>query len=259
MTAYDIIIQGGQSNAAGSGLGPVDNAFVPCEDILYLDVEKNVETLPERVVVNYTDKPFVIHKAEEELWEGNQALGNFSLTFAKKYIESGCLKAGRKLLIIRAAVGDTGFQKGHWGLQAPLYLKMLEMVDYALSLNSENKVVGFLWHQGEHDAFEGNTPENYKKQLLETVLGVREKYGNMPFITADFVNEWKTLNIQICDPIIQVIQEVVQEVKNAAFVETSDLLSNNQVLKNGDNIHFSRPALYKLGERFFEAFYNLKK
>lgn len=42
-----------------------------------------------------------------------------------------------------------------WGLQDDLYVRMMEMVDFARSLNAENRVVGFLWHQGETDAIEG--------------------------------------------------------------------------------------------------------
>ena len=257
MDAYDIIIQGGQSNAEGSGIGPVKEKYLPSEDILYLDVEKTVQAPPEGVIVTYIDKPFIIRRAEERPWTGGEMLGDFSLTFAKRYVESGYLKPGRKLLIVRAAIGGTGFQKGNWGVQAPLHKKMLEMTDYALSLNSNNRVVGFLWHQGEHDAFEGNTPDNYYNQLFETVKSVRERYGNIPFIAGDFVNEWKMLNLKICEPIIDVIKKVVHESGNAGFVENTNLLSNNQKIGNGDNIHFCREALYELGERYFEKYKEL--
>ena len=49
-------------------------------------------------------------------------------------------------------------------------------------------------------------------------------------------------------------QEVVREAGDSAFVQTSDLLSNNQKIQNGDDIHFCREALYILGQRYFEAF-----
>ena len=55
MDAYDIIIQGGQSNAEGSGIGPVKEKYLPSEDILYLDVEKTVQAPPEGVIVTYID------------------------------------------------------------------------------------------------------------------------------------------------------------------------------------------------------------
>ena len=260
MEAYDIIIQGGQSNSEGSGIGPVEKAYEPSENILYLDVDKTVEVLPEGgLKITYADKPFQLHIAEERLWQDNQILGDFSLTFSKKYIENGLLDTGRKILIVRAAIGGTGFQTTHWGLQDRLFLKMLEMTDYALSLNPNNRVAGFLWHQGENDAVEGNTPQNYRKQLLDMLSFVREKYGNMPFVAGDFVNEWKMLNIDICNPIVNVIREIVEEVDSAAFVETADLLSNNQTIGNGDNIHFSRQSLYVLGERYFNEFQRIKR
>ena len=45
MEKYDIIIQGGQSNAEGSGRGPVLKAYEPSEDIYYLDVEYTLENV----------------------------------------------------------------------------------------------------------------------------------------------------------------------------------------------------------------------
>ena len=258
MQAYDIIIQGGQSNSEGSGHGPVEQEYVPSEDILYLDVEKTTDPFPGGLNVIYADKPFQLHKAEERLWQEKYILGDLALTFSKKYIEKGLLETGRKLLIIRASVGGTGFQTKHWGMQDPLYLKMLEMTDYALSLNPENRIVAFLWHQGENDAVEGNTPENYRNQLSKMIASVRERYGNMPFISADFVNEWKTANIEICEPIVKVIKEVTLAAGNSAFIETADLPSNNQATNNGDTIHFCRQSLRVLGERYFDAFYKIK-
>ena len=69
-----------------------------------------------------------------------------------KSIESGKLKPGRKLLIIRAAIGGTGFSDERWGMTDDLYLRMIEMIKTALELNSKNKLAAFLWHQGETDA-----------------------------------------------------------------------------------------------------------
>ena len=263
MDKFDIIILGGQSNAEGGGIGPVQEEYVPDEKICHLEAEKTVEVTPDGMRVTYMDKPFVLKVADERIGkEGNEkglTIGDFSLTFSKRYVESGMLENGRKLLIIRGAIGGTGFQKGNWGLTAQVYLKLLEMTDYALSLNPENRIVAFLWHQGEHDAFEKNPPENYKKQLFEVISDVRSKYGNMPFIAGDFVNEWKSKNIEICEPIINSIKGVVADLGNYAFVETSDLLSNNQTMNNGDDIHFSRESLHILGERYFETFQKIKQ
>jgi hypothetical protein len=58
-------------------------------------------------------------------------------------------------------------------------------------------------------------------------------------------------------PIVDAIRKVVEANSPAMFVETSDLLSNNQQTGNGDPIHFSKDSLYKLGHRYFDAFSKL--
>ena len=96
------------------------------------------------------------------------------------------------------------------------------------------------------------------KQLSALVQSVRDtyQYNNLKFIAGDFVSEWKTQNLQACEPTVQAIRDVCKDV-GGAFVETSDLKSNNQEHGNGDEIHFSRNALDILGRRYFEAFEKL--
>lgn len=255
-TKFDIVIQGGQSNAEGLGTGSVKKELLPSmsENIFYLDSEKEVEHLKDCVRITFANTPFLINPAKERVSEQNP-IGDFSLAFASMYEKEIIQNRDRKLLIVRAAVGGTGFIKGHWGLGNQLYLKMLEMTDFALSLNKENRVVGFLWHQGECDASEKNEPDVFKQQLSDMVHDVRARYGEkLPFIAGDFVSEWKNKNIADCTPIVEMIRQVVVEAGDAAFVETSDLLSNNQKICNGDDIHFCREALYILGQRYFSVF-----
>ena len=75
----------------------------------------------------------------------------------------------------------------------------------------------------------------------------------IPFVSGDFVNEWKSENIESCAPIVEKIKKITAS-EGGIFVETSDLLSNNQATGNGDNIHFSRESLHILGIRYFDAF-----
>ena len=255
---FDIIIQAGQSNAEGGGSGPIETEYKPCERVLYLTAKRKSEVIDELLVVTYEQVPFEISIAAERQ-EPEGLRNDFSLSFAKEYVDNGYLAEDRKLLIIRAAVGGAGFLKGHWGLGKQLYNKLVEMVDYALSLNPENRIVGFLWHQGEHDAFEGNPPENFYKALKEMCFDVRARYGNMPFIAGDFCPEWRNKNIEICQPIIDKIKQVVSELGNSGFVESVGLLSNNQRTGNGDDIHFCRESLYELGRRYFSTYQTLTK
>ena len=256
---YDIIIQGGQSNADGTGRGVVSCEVPAMDDVWYLEAEKRIEFPENGMLIFYEDKPLQLMPAKERLIEG-KITGDFSLTFAEMYKKAGLLQEDRQLIIVRAAVGGTGFMRKQWGLGNLLHNKLVEMTDYALSLGEDCRVVGFLWHQGEHDAFEKNEPATFYGQLMETVSDVRARYGaDIPFIAGDFVNEWKSKNIESCAPIVAKIKEVVAAVGNAAFVETADLLSNNQASGDGDDIHFSRESLHILGRRYFQAFESIKK
>ena len=247
---FDIVIEGGQSNAEGSGIGPVKSDFVPTDKILYLNAEKEVKTNENGLDIRYFNKPFLIDIAKERKLNDN-IYGDLALTFSEEYVKKGLLDSGRAVLIVRGAIGGTGFKKEQWGLNDIVYKKMIEMTDYALSLNKSNKIIAFLWHQGEHDAFEGNTPENYHIQLTNMLKDVRKRYGEIPFIAGDFCNEWKNKNLTICEPIVSVIRQVIKENEKSRFVETSDLMSNNQRTGNGDDIHFCRESLHLLGCRYF--------
>ena len=256
--AYDIIILAGQSNAEGYGRGEVTEEYVPDNDIISItpsytstDEVKNGVTV---LHVVYNDEPWKISVADVRIAKG-QIMNNLSLTFSEEYKKNGYLKEERKLLIINAAIGATGFENNYWGLGKMLYNKMTEMVDYALSLNSENRIVAFLWHQGEHDAGHRHSPAVYKAQFKEMLDAFKERYGihEMPIVAGDFVNEWKSANIEKCAPIIDAMKSLI-EGENGMFVETADLMSNNQKNGDGDTIHFCRESLHILGRRYFSAF-----
>ena len=253
--SYDIIIQAGQSNAQGSGFGPVDNEYVSDERILHLTAEKEVVLNNPYITITYKDEPFQIAPANYRE-SSNGPVGDFSLSFAKRYVDDGMLKDGRKLLIIRAAVGSTAFVRGNWGRSAQLNLKMHEMIKHALSLSEESRLVAFLWHQGESDAARGNIPEVYRMQIEDMVNQVRETYKveNLPFVAGDFVHSWKNTKLDVCVPIIEKLKEACNNLGNAAFVETDGLLSNHEKTGNKDILHFCRQSLAELGERYYEAY-----
>jgi hypothetical protein len=234
---FDIIIQAGQSNAQGCGFGIATDPFIISDDIWYLNND------------------FSISRAGEEV-RGNEIAGNFSLSFCSKYIENGRLHSGRKLLVIRAAIGGTGFLDNHWKMNDDLFLRMMEMIKTATELNSKNKLVAFLWHQGETDAFSNASRAGHFNNLLTLVNAVRNTFNcaNLPFIAGDFVNQWKTDNIEICQPVISAIKDVCFTIGNALFIETEELQSNDQKVGNGDTIHFCREAINQLGIKYFNAF-----
>ena len=257
MEAYDIILQAGQSNADGYGHGPAEHPYVPDERVFYLTAG-NPEAGEYYPQGNYEIR--IAAERPNPAFGPDDRLGDFSLSFAEAYVKKGLLTPGRKLLIIRAAVGGTGFLKHYWQLGDPLYERMLRMTDYALSLNPDNRLVGFLWHQGEHEAAFLNDPQRYHDQLLEVVKSVKDRYGieNLPFVCGGFCDQWARENQPACDQIMGVIRKVAEEV-NGAYIETSDLRSNDQKTGDGDTIHFCREDLQKLGCRYFDAYMELRR
>lgn len=239
---FDVLIQAGQSNAEGYGFGPVDDPWTGDERVWYLNQD------------------FTITRAEEKV-NGNEIQSNFSLSFAREYLNAGLLGDGRKLLILRAAVGGTGFLDGNWREEDPLFLRMTEMIRTALELNPENRLVGLLWHQGETDAGLKASYETHYGHLSTLVRLTREGFGtpDLPFVAGDFVHHWEGQNAEICKPVVDAMRAVCGDIGHAAFVETDGLLSNMQQLRREplgweDPIHFSRRAIYALGKRYFAAY-----
>lgn len=241
---FDIVIQAGQSNAEGYGFGDTDEPFIPNNLVWYLNSDMTVVPATEMV-------------------EGNFIRTNFSLPFAVEYLRDGHLAAGRKLLILRTAVGGTGFLDKRWGMADDLYLHMMDMIRVALEMNPENQLIAFLWHQGETDACLNATFEGHYANLSGLINSVRNTFNvpELPFVAGDFVHHWRDENASICTPVLQAIRAVCVDIGHGAFVETDGLQSNWQELGNlrQDSIHFSRRDTYKLGKRYFTAFTEIVK
>ena len=239
---FDIVIQAGQSNSEGTGFGDASAPFEPHPDIWYLNAD------------------MTISQAQERVWL-NGIVGNFSLSFARRYVQEGRLAAGRKLLIIRAAVGGTGFADHRWGLQDDLFLHMMEMIRTALALNPANRLIALLWHQGETDAYNSVTQAVHEANLSALVNAVRAEFAcpALPFLAGDFVPLWKQHNPTIIGETIQAMRQVCAQIGAARFVESDGLASNQENIGNEDDIHFCREALYTLGERYYEAFCTIVK
>ncbi|MBQ4354850.1 MAG: hypothetical protein IJC71_08155 [Clostridia bacterium] len=243
---FDIIIQAGQSNSDGTAHGLVDAPYQPKYEVWHMIGDYTIELAREMVV-------------------GNYIRSHYALSFADEYIRAGKLEKGRKILILRTSVGGTGFLDKRWGMTDDLYLRMMEMTRTALALNPENRLVGFLWHQGETDAILHATYDGHYKNLTTLLNSVRETFGvpDLPFIAGDFVYHWRDANAQICEPVLRAIRDVCKDAAPAAFVETDGLISNAQDDPNpghgSDTIHFCRKAIYELGRRYYAAWSELTK
>lgn len=262
----DIIILAGQSNAEGNGKGDTKHPYKRNKNILHMyDINSYGYKEDERSKVIHLDikypVEFEIDVAEEKTPNGEG--GNLGLFFSKMYAKNN-LENGRKILLIRAAVGGTGFARGHWGESDVLPKRLNDMVDYALSLNKENRIVAFLWHQGEHDAFENtdldeNTRKNfYYQKLSKFFTNFKNRYNSFsyPIICGGIVDSWKKDYSSECRAIEDASKKVMKNIQGS-FVSSKGLKSNNDEIGNGDPLHFSRDALYIFGKRYYSAYKKL--
>lgn len=61
-------------------------------------------------IITYPDKTLTVDIGEERVVEG-MIRGELALIFAQEYVKSNLLAADRKVLILRTAVGGTGFER----------------------------------------------------------------------------------------------------------------------------------------------------
>ena len=265
---YDIIVLAGQSNAEGYGIGGSVPPWQEDERIDLMTGAVQAEVVQTAYGNDYLSlqvgDEYTIERANERVVDGKK-ISFLALPFARAYANE-YLEKGRKLLIIQTAVGGTGFAKHHWGEGDLLCERMLKMVKEALSLNEENKVVAVLWHQGEHDAFENAEWDDEKrhlehiKNLTRFIQIVRENFGGVAFVCAGFTKAWVEQYPEQNQAVLSAIKTVCEQVGNASFIEkTDDLSTNDDLMKNGDYVHFSRDSIEILGERYFNAYKNLQK
>ena len=160
------------------------------------------------------------------------------------------------MLIVRAAVGSSGFSDGRWSMDGDLYNKMKDVLHFVFKQEGKHVLKGVLWHQGEHDVHYKATYEQHKNNLLTMIRDIRLQYGkDVYFIGADFVHEWR-MTTPACQEVRRAMQDVFA-MHNNAFVNTDYLNSNHEEGLNDESIHFSAKAQDILGEKYFNAYAKL--
>jgi hypothetical protein len=266
--AYDIIIVAGQSNAEGVGAGDEGMAFQENERILELrDIQPHgYAPGPDGKDVLMVKRPWDLRLQTARETGTPIVRANFGLYFAEEYLRRGYLAEGRKILLIRCGVGGTGFSRPEWGEGNVMEECLYDMIAYALK-EKDSKVVAFLWHQGEHDAFENAhfTPEQrqafYYEKLGSFVARTRKRFDipKVPFIAGEFVHEWWDTNVENCNAILRATREVCEADGYAGVASSEGLQSNNERHGDEDVIHFCRFACKEFGLRYFEIFENIRR
>lgn len=271
---YDIIVIAGQSNAVGSGLG---NSPETADErglhkrifqIGRLDSD-SLQVVPAAGRGGASQLQFWGRKRarNEGRWKG------FGSTFALLYAATE-LKAGRSVLIVPAAKGGTsivewlgsprGASRNDQNTQ--LYPDMLKRIGKALGLDGDNRVVAFLWHQGEADInWELRNPAKMNPRLyglkLQEFFGKVRKdiKGDYPIVAGKFVPDWQPGGPAVSglkSKYEESIEHVAGLDQRAIVVDADNLISNYAAGVSPlplQSIHFSAASQVLLGHRYFRA------
>lgn len=271
---FDIIILAGQSNAEGNGWKEENDPEIINENVFHL-IDKNPASIYGKTQV----EPYIEVAHERHYLEMKAKAADISETFADEYIKGGYLKAGRSILVVKAAVSGSSFavKEWGWGIGNPLIGRLFRMTDYALSLNKENRIVALLWHQGETDAMENvdftekERYDFYYENFFEQMKAIRTRYNewNFPIIAGEFVPSWAwgVQNKEKVDAIYKATRNALENIGNFGIVSSAELKSNGETVGKLDNfkfckdddIHFCADSVYEFGRRYYKVFENIKK
>ncbi|HEY1709360.1 MAG TPA: sialate O-acetylesterase [Rhizomicrobium sp.] len=239
---YDILIQGGQSNGVGYGLGPYDTDTLTDRDDRIVQVGRhggdNGKIIPAFPHLHF-------HQAEKFSRYG------YTLSLARRYAATK-LRWRRMLLIVPAA--KNGSSSTDW--LGYLYDDMAERIRVAKALPGANRIVLYTEHQGEADTPEpeGNIDaaiERFKANKQKFIRRFRAEFGSVPMLFGGYAPAWVERRPER-EALMKATREICEKTPNAAFVPASSLTSNRD-----ERIHFDAQSQETLSARHFLAFCNL--
>jgi hypothetical protein len=236
---FDVILLIGQSNTcSGRGFDPKLDTTNSLVFQLGRYEENNLKIIP----------------AKEPL--SNLSLDSakigFATTFSNLYIRNGYLKSGRKLLLIPCGKGGTGFISHEWNRGDTLYKDAVRRAKGVLALNTRNKLVCILWHQGEQDV----AWRPYQKTLDGFINSIRNDIVgniNVPFILGGMVpywtekSEWRIKQQSI-------ISNTPLRDKFTGYADPNLPFLIKKVDDEVDMVHYDAIGLRILGVRYFNEY-----
>ena len=258
-SGYDIVIVAGQSNAVGRGTGPFDDRFASTnidariQQLGRIGAE-NMQVIPIGYVSQGVKYDGLQHWGFGDSEDRRTRMG-FALSFARMYVKKQ-LAPGRTVLIVPAAYGGTTIAR--WvndSAELPLYSDMVARTQAALALPGENRLVAFLWSQGEQDVLNNTDPSVYRQKLIELFARLRTDLPQTrpyPIVAGRFVPTWLATSTQK-ENIEKVILRAVRADLFAGMVSVQGLTSNLDDGVGSDSVHFSAASQVTYGSRFYSA------
>ena len=232
---FHLFVLGGQSNMSGRGDLSADNRIS----------HDRVLVMSQNGTWREAVEPF--H------WDKRAGKAGLAATFARAYADA---HPGVTVGLIPVAYGGSPIRA--WQPKARHYTNAVHYTRLAMK---DGVIKGFLWHQGESDAFTTNRVRAYLPLFTNAITRLRREFGieNVPFVAGelgpylkDWYEErrpniyWREMNAEIA--------KGVELLPNAAIVSSEGLY---EVKK--DKIHFATPALRKFGVRYWEVFKKMEQ
>jgi hypothetical protein len=198
----------------------------------------------------------------------------FSIAFARRYVHEQ-LAPKRKVLIIPAARGGTSILK--WLGQIPypetldangqnvgLYADALKRTKAVLALPGKNRVVAFLWHQGEADVdrkINGQYPMSptiYQTKLSTLIRKIRTDLPSSPaypIVAGKLAPSWLSGSTKLAlkNQIEAAIVRVLSADAKGGVVSSGSLQANypSFTSETGEANHFTSASQVTLGARYY--------
>lgn len=183
----------------------------------------------------------------------------FGLTFAKNYIDNGNLKSGRKVCIVPAGWGGTGFgNNNRWNPGQDLYTSAVYYTNQVMTKASGSRLVAILWHQGENDS--GQTQSWYSTRLDWMVQNLRNDIlgdnFKVPFVCGGMVPYWVDTNAG-AQPIEAALKDTPNRVAYSGFANPR--IPTVIAYNPSDIIHYNAAGARELGLRYYTQWVVAKK
>ncbi len=226
-----VFIMAGQSNMAGRGM-----------------VQPQDTIANERILTVNKAGSLIIAKEPLHFYEPNLTGLDCGLSFAKRLLKN--VPENISILIIPTAVGGSSISQ--W-LGDSVYRSVQLFSNFSAQVNNAKQfgiIKGILWHQGESDANEKNSPK-YEERLATLITKFRTVVGinDLPVLIGELGSFSKSK--EQFSLINQTIHHYAFQNTNISVISTSDLKDK------GDSLHFNSAGQRTMGKRFAEAY--LKK
>ena len=256
-----VVLLAGQSNMAGAGN----------YDELDDSIKKRIEKVSNRVSLVSNGK-----KATPLTWYKNKPTKKYN--FTKRFgpellfgLELAEKYPNKEFLLIKRSQGGTalyGAWNPNWTAEKAkavekvkkqnlkLYAKHIEDIQKILSFikeqNKTYKIVGLLWMQGENDAAREISATTYKNNLLSLINSYRAEFkeSKMPFVIGQINSNYGKFKNKGSKMVRTFMQEVADEDKNVAIINTSMDKSWSDYPKHSDNVHYNTEGQKRLGTAF---------